>query len=369
MGKGWTARRYTPADREQIYALCAAVHGAEKTASCRRNWVWEFESNPYVEGAPHIWVAEDEDRIVGVHPTIAVPLQWGQTRYRALWSADLMTHPDYRGQGIFKVLTERLLEGAREEGIAACLVLPNRNSGPLLRKRGWFDIKTFPVMIKPVRLGPLLRQVSFRSLPKAAAGALAMARRSLSGPGQRPVTHPVADVRIESLTGFDERLDELFSAVAGEYDFSVVRDREYLTWRYSACPGDRHTVLAATTERGLAGFIVIDVEAANADRGHIVEFLVRPGGNRDAVAAALLDASLSRLKARGVASIEMCAQGLPYDDWLACRGFTTVSRETFWGYDLVAYALQEGDFEKALRDSDKKWLLSRGDADSDMATA
>lgn len=363
----WKVRRFRPGDRPGILELYRAVHGEAKAELARENWVWEFEAGPCIGRRPFVWVAEADGRIVGLHPAIPVFLRHGPERIRALWSVDLMTHPDYRGRGIFKTLTERLIEESRHEGISVFLVLPNRYSGPLLRRRGWFDVATFPVMIKPLRWVPLLRQISLRSLPKAVAGGLAVTRRLINGimAGGGSPTEGSPEVKITE--SFDSRFDGLFERVAGEYDFIAVRDKRYLDWRYGAYPGGKYTVFTAERGGDLLGFMVVSTERSHPDRGQIAELLAAGGPQRGTVISGLLEAGTDHLARRDVATIEICSPGEPYTGPLARAGFVEVPSDVFWGYNLVAYCPDGSPVAGTLRDPKKKWYLSKGDADSDMA--
>lgn len=364
----YTVRRYRPEDREQVYALYDAVHGQAMGDKCRTHWVWEYERNPYVRDHAFIWAAEADGRVVGVHPSIPIMLYARGERRRALWSVDLMTHPDWRGRGIFKALTERLLEESREEGITAYLVIPNRNSGPLLRKRGWFDIKTFPVMVKPLRVGPILKKLSWRSLPKAFSGAFRYARGAF-GPRVPGAASTDADVRITVATVFDDRFDALFEAVATEYDFMTVRDAEYLNWRYAQCPDQKHMVFAAERDNALQGFIAVATGVQNGiPTGYIVDFLARPGPHREAVLRALAGRALTCFKERRAAAAEVVALPEPYRGVLASCGFAEVPAGRFWSYDLVGHIDPADPLAADFKNPSSRWYLSRSDGDSDIAS-
>ena len=75
----------------------------------------------------------------------------------AAQSADTMTHPDYRGQGLFVTLARKTYELARNSGIRLLFGFPNQHSQPGAVKLGW-DFSQPPMK---------LFQMMTRSLPYA----------------------------------------------------------------------------------------------------------------------------------------------------------------------------------------------------------
>ncbi len=368
MPGNYIIRRYRPEDREAVFALYKDVHGNSKAGLSKKNWIWEYESSPYLNDGPYIWVAESDNMIIGMHPAIPASLKCGEHRIRALWSADLMTHPARRHEGIFKALTDRMIDEAVKSGISAFLVLPNSNSGPLLRKRGWDHIRSFKVMIKPLRLLPLLRQVSFRSLPKAATGGWTVAGRAICRltRGRKISTSPAISFR--RIREFDSRFDELFERFAAQYDFIIVRDSQYLNWRYADCPSDKYTVFAAENNGRLFGMAVVSTEMIKAERGHIVELMAEPGLEYDAILEGLVQQSAAFLRSAGAASIEICSAGNAFDSVLKNAGFAEIPPHTFWSYDCLAHVPGNPELTGRMKDPSGKWFISRGDADSDMTS-
>ena len=56
---------------------------------------------------------------------------------------------------------------------------------------------------------------------------------------------------------FDARFDELWEKVAGIYSVAIMRNRDYLNWRYSHHPSRHHRILYAESDGELKGYIVL----------------------------------------------------------------------------------------------------------------
>jgi hypothetical protein len=360
MNEPWIARRYKTTDKEKIFKLYDIVHGKTKGEICRKNWDWEYECNPCNSGGTHVWVAECGGKIVSMHAAIPAIIKCGNEELRASWSVDLMTHPDYRFQGIFNEVTNKMLEDSHKEGITLFLVLPNDNSYAVLKKRGWFQITTVPHMIKLLRAWPLLKQATIRNLPKLFIGGLIIARHLLSKllVSASPIRN--SSIKISKIRSFDNRVTDFFQETAKAYNFIVIRNKEYLNWRYAGHPHRKYTIFLAEKNDILA------TQEQKTKNGFIVDFLTKPIPNQEEVIELLLLSGIRHLQQENVTSIELCALHNPYDNILKKYGFTVFPEKFFWGYDLIGHIESSEDFFTHIKDPRKKWLITMGDADSDI---
>ena len=103
---------------------------------------------------------------------------------------------------------------------------------------------------------------------------------------------------LRSAERFDERTDLFWSEASRPFDFIVVRDSEYLNWRFDPRAGTYHIRLATEGGRVLG----YTVTATAYGRGYIADLLVLPA--RPDVLEALLRDALDRLRAAGVSSVK-----------------------------------------------------------------
>ncbi len=102
---------------------------------------------------------------------------------------------------------------------------------------------------------------------------------------------------IEPAERFDERLDEFWIEASRPFDFMVVRDREFLNWRFDP-RGGIYDIRLATEGGRMLGYLVA---ARSYGHGFIADLLVLPG--RLDVLESLLRDALVRLRETGVESI------------------------------------------------------------------
>lgn len=129
---------------------------------------------------------------------------------------DTYTHPEYRGQGIFTAITERLL--AQSGGLA--FVVPNENARPLWERKFGFRSVQRLVDLR-VKFPSLLRGVSRRTGIGASEG---WPRRVVSKPPDGALPWEGAAEAIPRLCD------------PGPASVRFLREADFLRWRYALCP-------------------------------------------------------------------------------------------------------------------------------------
>lgn len=112
-------------------------------------FIWNFKhvNNPF--GKSLVYVAQEGDMIVGVRAFMKWQWKLGDKVYNAFRAVDTATHPDYQGKGIFKKLTLRALEAAKDDGDEFIFNTPNNQSRPGYLKMGWEQVNKLRVALKP----------------------------------------------------------------------------------------------------------------------------------------------------------------------------------------------------------------------------
>jgi hypothetical protein len=232
-----TVRSYQPGDEEKIPALFKEVFGKEITVA---QWKWKYT----VPGKGKIYskIAEDAlHNIIGYAG--AVPLR-GIYRKKPLQFfqiADVMVHPDSRGflgkKNVFDALMKNLFEAIREEfPDVFCYGFPGRRPFILGKRIGVYDeIETAEDCVIRPKLSFFVR------------------------------------CRIGSISWSDSRLDTLWASLSEIMLLSLIRDREYLNWRYASNPFYSYRLLGVFSSGELRGWFVLQ------DRGEeilVIDFLV-----------------------------------------------------------------------------------------------
>lgn len=216
-------RALRPGDTEAVLALLRIGLGAGTVPRTPEFWRWKHDRNPF--GRSYGLVAESGDRLVGVRVFLRWSFHAGERELLALRAVDTVTHPDWRGRGLFSRLTRELLAEVKplaEVGTAgAGLVFntPNRRSRPGYLKMGWRVAGRPPLMARC--RNPLRRR---RRRPEDARRADLSTLPALAELLAPPSCMPRPENRV------DGRL-------------STARSPAYLRWRYGEIPGIEYRIL------------------------------------------------------------------------------------------------------------------------------
>lgn len=111
--------------------------------------IWNFKhiENPF--GKSLVFIAEENDQIVGVRAFMRWKWHFGDKEFESFRAVDTATHPKYQGKGIFKKLTMKAVDMATLNGEHFIFNTPNDQSRPGYLKMGWEAVNKLKVALKP----------------------------------------------------------------------------------------------------------------------------------------------------------------------------------------------------------------------------
>lgn len=294
-------RHYQPGDETAIIGLFATVFSQDMTEA---QWRWKYTGTG---ASPLAKLAFDATgRLVG-HAG-AIPLRgWRQGQ---LWPffqvCDVMVHPEARGrlgeQNLFTRLVRELLTGLTARWPEAFAYgFPGRRPfrlGEYVRVYG--KVEQSCTMEQPVRRGFRLR---------------------LSA---RP------------LDWMDKRLDKLWTRRAHDYALTLIRDRDYLHWRYAIHPSRTYQLFGLYLGTRLLGWAVTQREG---ERLRVVDLLMHRRWLRLALAALERVATVE-----GIRTVEI---RLPHD-WHQAVGQCWTPTEVVVANMIWALSIPTAEVRKTL---------------------
>lgn len=219
MGLDLEMRAYQPGDEDQILALFRHSFGRDLD---RAYWAWRFQDSP--AGAAVIYLAWDGDILAAHYAVTSVEVRIQGQDWPTGLSGTTMTHPDYRGLGLFPELARRTYARMAETGRAMVWGFPNALSHRgFVRDLNWVDVYEVPTL-----------------------------RLSLAG----PLRLPAAGDGVVELAAFDAGFDDLWARVRDDRLIAVKRDSRYLRWRYAQNPAERYRILACVDAGTITGYAV-----------------------------------------------------------------------------------------------------------------
>jgi GNAT superfamily N-acetyltransferase len=183
---------YEPAQREDYLRLLHDAWGEAALSGAEFDW-W-FSRNP---AGSLMSVARDDGRVIGVAAHSLYRMQLAGDERLATFSVHATTDPVARGRGVFVALERKHEEEAKERGVAVVLAFASAPTAPLfLGPLGWTAIGRLRVWARPF---PRLRlRHEARPVPR-----------------------------------FEHERD-----AAAAWPNHILRDADYLNWRYLDSPRD-----------------------------------------------------------------------------------------------------------------------------------
>ncbi len=161
-------------DNPKIIEVLKAGLGEKSSQKNLQNWTYKHLNNPF--GTSIVYIAESNNRIIGVRAFMKWQWQLNNIKYTAWRAVDTATHPDYQRQGVFSKLTLKALATAGEYDHSFIFNTPNKNSKSGYLKLGWQIVGKVKVHITPAILShvfyttkPTINKNNWDNIPEICA--------------------------------------------------------------------------------------------------------------------------------------------------------------------------------------------------------
>jgi GNAT superfamily N-acetyltransferase len=314
---------YEPALRPGLYALMHKVWGFYMP---EQEFEWWYERNPVRAGT--ISLAVDGRRVAGMLAMSYARMRLDGREVLAAFAIDGATDPDYRGQGIFSTLELENERRAAAAGAEVAVGFTNYQAGPVMVGRlGWSWLRRIRVWARVLRPLALVRR-------RSTAGGL--------GSGEDGGA-------VQVLDRFGPEVDDVVCAAEARYPDHVVRDADYLNWRYAESPRG-YRCLGIVRDGRIAAFAVLGHKLRDGISAAYVAELVAP---EHADARALLRRCVS--ETRGGADAVLAFPGPQSRVFLGAGFLPTLQRIRLIGKPLAPSA--------RLPAEGQDWYFTPGDTD------
>ncbi|MGA8849159.1 MAG: GNAT family N-acetyltransferase [Dehalococcoidia bacterium] len=358
MKRKWSMRAYKEGDEEGILELWKAVYPEREydREKWLRWWQWMYKDNP--AGPGRIWLAEHDSKIVGQYAIVPVKVKIANKTILGSQSLDTMTHPDYRHQKIFETLAIKVYNEAEEDGIHIVYGFPGQFSYPgFIKKLNWFDVAAMKVMFKPLNWRNAIKlKIKNEFLQVVLAmGASWVFTKVFLGTRRPPF---IESLNIKQVISFDDRINDLWAKISNQYHIMIVRDKDYLNWRYNA-PGANYSIFIAEKVGEICGYLVLENKLQGGIKvSHIFDLTAQS----EEIMRCLVSKSIDDCQQKKVDLIVYRLRAnKTYQRILRRSGF--ISLPFLKGGRLCAYVSSEfTSFKESVRNS-QNWLVQLGDSD------
>jgi len=267
---------------------------------------------------------------------------------------DVVVLPEYRARGtLIKIVgggIEECVKGGVDINYGFSIKLTYRIATKLLGFTGICPIFNMAKVLNPA---PYLQQkVGFRLVTNSLGFA---AKQVIKVVNKKKLAIP-KELRIDELSHFDHRFDDFWYKEAENYQIALVRDSQYLNWRYINNP-TQYKIFCVGENRSIKGFIVLKCSQEDVKRGRILEILVEWGN--ETIADLLLIKAINYFLDQKVDFVTCwMLEHSPIFQTLKKRRF--VERET--STNLIARSYMP-DYPNKYLIAQTKWYVTMGDSD------
>lgn len=204
---------------------------------------WEYAGNP--DGNAVISIARRVNEIVGQY--IVLPRNFilnGEIINGSL-SVNTLTHPRFRGSGLFPLLAENSFNSCREKGIHFTVGFPNNKSAPVISRKKIFETAgNLPLLIKFIN--PVKSALQFLSSRKNKTGS------------EIQIEIPFSDDKcsVFNFQNHGDKLDELIFKFNQQKKITTNRSRVFLKWRYEDIPQRKYIFIKEEVNNSLSTLVI-----------------------------------------------------------------------------------------------------------------
>lgn len=366
----FTIRRATLEDKPVIFAFLDQAYGVNAKDKYPERWEWQFEHNPYKpDNKIPVYIAlNEEGKVVAQSAAVYEPLQIDGKRQDFAWAVDAFVLEDYRGKNLgFETL--RMNRDHHPIWMGMVMAPSSRH---ILTKLGCKEIESVSLFRKLIYvdkesivraaindegrlrwMAPVVSVVKKLHLDDFASKAINLVLNL-----RNPIRLAFYDksIMINKIDHFGTKFDEFWQLVKSNYPVSIIRDSEFLRWKYELQPGLDYRVFTADYDGDMRGYMILRSATEQDNTGIIADLLTFP--NDTDVLNALVNFAIRYFRDEKMKYISAATS-------LACQ-MTAFESLGFKKYKeiLPLLYLVEDKFEQVF--SSGMWYLGRSDHDWDQ---
>ena len=345
---------------EELVALARVEYGESEIANA--NYLrWQYLDNPAGK-AVVVAARAYSGELAGQYVVIPLQFKLDGNVVNGSLSLNTLTHPDYRGQGLFTKMANETYAICEQEGLSLTLGFPNKNSYPgFVRKLRFRHIGNATVMFRPLRPLSLLASVTrLKNALKYAPSALHHRDSELS-------SWTAGSFEIRPLDFYEDaaEYDQMIAAQSESGPrFSVQKCAKFLHWRLQRIPTREYRAFQALDAtgtqatcairrrkvKGIECAFVVDLQLADGQKGlaagrSLLKTVLRYYRSTGAALAGMMvnAGSRSHHLARSVWFREMPHHLLPHDAPIIVRRNGNAASTSV--YDIKAWDFSFSDYD------------------------
>ena len=273
-----------------------------------RCWQWRKRSNLQYDQETIVAAYGESQEILGCIGIVPADIRCNGNKLHASWQQDSLVSSSARGLGIGKKLVKKAQENFR-------LVIAKGTSQAMYGLRKSVGYKDVPCSTYLLSVCGLPAGISIQKT--IVFGILKIWGKVIRYPKIKKI------FSIQRISSFGPDMDGLATVLSSENVIRPFKGKDYLNWRYGACPGKKYTILSAVGQT-TRGSIVLSISGQNQDEGWVVDMIC--GSHDVSCAYALIEAALDFFNQHRVSRIWCFATFPPARRWFYRFGFVATNR-------------------------------------------
>ena len=260
----------------ETFEELSVISFGQATNSKKEMYEWLFDNNPYNKSGNMMYLLKEGDKVIGCDGLLPNELYVNGKTLLTAHSVKSMTHPDYKKQGIFKMMTENSCERGRQDGVDVVIGLANDQSYPAYQRFGWPTLFEKEVYVKPILINNILKR-------RLKIGALAEFGNSIYAAFMKNKLKSSMDkeIKFEILNQVPNEIQKCWDKYKSKYNVMLVRDYKYLNYRYNQRPDVDYVTVVEKLNNEIIGFAILHNSFANGSKmTSAVEFFTDPTNER-----------------------------------------------------------------------------------------
>lgn len=225
-------------------------------------WNWQYQNLPSNES--HVYVAKIQNEIIGYYHISCYEIKIANEFFKVGQIQSVAILPAYRGKGIFQKLSGFANEDINKH-LDVIYGFPNNKSIHTFIKYNNFDfVGALPVYILPINITKIIPPKfkllkSMRIVWTFMDTIFSLFSKSLG-----------KDESVKTIKNINSEIENLFLKFGNRNNIAVVRNKEFLKWRYINSPKGVHKIYGLTHKETLKSVVIVKEDEIFSCKGLIV---------------------------------------------------------------------------------------------------
>lgn len=261
-----------PDDIEGILALNESEYGHTDMLATTADFFWRHNQNPAGQALVPI-LRNDSNKIIGCIWIVPLKLRIKERNYLVASGMDLIIDPEYRNTFAYTKLLRHFHRILKKQDYPFHFSFISEEAYRRHQDRSSQTAWTVPSLIKPLNLSLLAGTYWENSWQRhffKPVGQLASIF-----PAQRQIRETQEGITVRRVYQFDSVFDRFWHDLQDKYPAMLVRNRTFLTWRFSNTPRRQYQILVAEAESNMLGYAVLRcTKIRGVNTGMVLDFLI-----------------------------------------------------------------------------------------------